>query len=910
MKITSLNLLYFVCIAISWHAYADNPDAPTNLRCCNKTKPVGTNSKPYFGWYVIDSDDNEIQTAYQILVSTNQSTLKTGQADVWDSGKVSSRSQNYIEIGGKALTSSTRYYWKVRTWDKDGNVSPYSTIAFFDTGLFRSVDWAGAFWVKRNTTDDDDYTYYRKIFNIPKKSITRAIVYVSANHNYDLYLNGQLVGKGLAYHYPQYAYYNAYEITPLLNGNSENIFAALTHWYGGGQGRAEGARGFLMKVLVEYTDGTNVVMGTDRSWKQKQVKAFLTGQPRRNGEGVGYVDKIDSRKAEIGWNMLDFNDSSWLPAEEIGVPPVAPWTGELRPDLTRVIEKEIKPISVKGLGNGRYVIDLGKIYAGVPIITFSRGNAGDMVSMHGGYVIKNDGTVSDEVNQQTNLNYYFILNGAKAVFEPYVYLGYRYLQVDNSPEELTLENVRFRTRHYELDSSHTRFDSSNEMLNHVWDLMIHALTLGAQENFLDTPTREKGAFLGDAWSQGVASMLVMGERNLNHRVLLEFLDSQDQYWPDGRLNAVYPNVDGKRDIPDYTQSYLIWVWDYYLQTGNLEFLKTNYTKFKKIADYVDTYKDPTTNLIHNLSGGSGPYRFGIIDWPADMRYGYDMSTEARTVINAYAYADFDIISKIAWVLGNQSDVELYRNKASAIKEAMNKQLVTFDGVYCDGLKADKSQSTHVSQHANMYPIAMGYAPPKNRKAVIAAVKERKMSVGMVTVRYLPEALGEAGEGAHLFELYTNTNWDGWAKTISLGATATWESWNANTNNQSMCHPWGTIGLAGIQQYILGLKVLQPQHEVIQIRPLDFEGRLKHVVGSFPTDRGVVSIEWTRNDKDFFLNVTLPVNVTAKIYIPKRVAPSNKLKVDGKEVTGIEEGEYLLVGNIGSGSHIYKCGIIH
>ena len=93
-----------------------------------------------------------------------------------------------------------------------------------------------------------------------------------------------------------------------------------------------------------------------------------------------------------------------------------------------------------------------------------------------------------------------------------------------------------------------------------------------------------------AGSQAVPSLSVMGDRVMNLRVLREFLDSQVQYWPDGRLNAVYPNVDGARDIPDFTQSYLVWVWDYFMQTGNITFLKTNYLKLKKIADYVNAYK--------------------------------------------------------------------------------------------------------------------------------------------------------------------------------------------------------------------------------------------------------------------------------------------------------------------------------
>jgi alpha-L-rhamnosidase len=884
---------------------AANPGKPSNLRCHNKYNPTGTESKPYFGWYVNDADANEVQTAYQIEVSMVAEELNgRGNPYVWNSGKIRSGKQDYIYYAGKTLLPATRYYWKVKTWDKDGNASPYSVVQYFDTGLFESKDWAGAKWVRRNTKDKDDYTYYRKTTTIPGKTVKRAIAYISAVHNYEFYINGQFISKGSVNHYPQYQYYHAFDVTANIHPGEKNLIAALTHWYGGGQGRAPSQRGFIMKTIIEYTDGTKTIIGTDSTWKQHQAEYWTTGQPQRGGEGNGYLDKIDSRKAITNWFNASCDDTGWPAATEIGSPPVAPWINNLQPDLTRVIEKEITPVSVTNLGGNKYLIDLGKIYAGMPVINFSGGKSGDMVSLRGGYVLNDDGTVNAAVNQNTNMAYYFILNGGNAIFKPMVYLGMRYLEVDNSPNVLTTANVKFIMRHFELDPSRSYFTSSNAMLNQVWELMKYSLIAGAQEGFVDTPTREKGSFLGDGWSEAVPAMSVMDDRVMNDRVLTEFMNSQDQYWPDGRLNSVYPNVDGKRDIPDYTQAYLVWVWDYYEQTGNAQFLIDNYVRLKKIADYVDRYKNEKTGLIHNLAGGGGAYLYGIIDWPSPMRYGYDMTTEARTVINAYAYIDFKNLSKIAGVVGNTADSVTYADKASNIKKAINTHLINSNGVYDDGLHADLSPSTHTSQHANMYPMAMGIVPPANREAVVNEIKKQKMSVGMVTVRYLPEALGQADEGAHLINLYTNTDWDGWAKLIKKGATVTWESWDADVHNESMSHPWGAVGLLGIENYILGIKVLKPQHELIQVKPLEFNHALDYAKGTLPTDRGDIGIEWKRGEKSYDMTLTIPVNVKAKVYVPKSGTSGNQLMVDGKPVSAIEEGNYLYAGVMGSGKHTF------
>lgn len=155
-------LFFVVFIFLPFQLKATSPDAPYNLRSFDKYNPVGTDNKPYFGWYVNDPDDNEIQTAYQILITSTLSNLNADNGDIWNSGKVSSRKQNYVQSEGKPLSSASRYYWKVRTWDKDGYVSPYSVTATFETGLLTNSDWAGAKWIKRNSNDEDDYTYFRK----------------------------------------------------------------------------------------------------------------------------------------------------------------------------------------------------------------------------------------------------------------------------------------------------------------------------------------------------------------------------------------------------------------------------------------------------------------------------------------------------------------------------------------------------------------------------------------------------------------------------------------------------------------------------------------------------------------------------------------------------------------------------
>ncbi len=908
-----LNILFPIVILISLGCTNDSQEgsAPSaiNLTTCDLDNPVGVSASPYFGWYMQDPDDDELQSAYQIVVARSISELKSESNLVWNSGKVESSLQNHIQYGGKKLKSGTRYFWKVKIWDKSGQEGTYSDASHFDFGLLSNDDWTGSKWIKRNNDDNEDYTYFRKRIELDDQDVKRAIVYVSAVHDFELYIDGQIIGKGPGYHYPQYQYYQAYDISDLLKSEDDHQLASLVHWYGGGQGRPKSSRGFILKLEVEYANGSIQAIGTDNTWKQKQATHFIVNQPYRNGEGVGFVDKIDSREYDENWNLSNYNDSSWDAAVEIGSHPVDPFTGVMQSNLTRLKESKIEPKSVMELEEGHYVVDLGKVYAGVPEIQFVGGNSGEQVDVLAGYTLNSDGSVSTESDQNTDMRYSFILNGTQATFKPMVYLGMRYLEIENSPNKLSSENVKFIVRRYELDETRSSFSSSNEMLNQVWSLMKHSILMGTQESFVDTPTREKGGFLGDSWSIGATAMSTTGDRTMNLRILNEFLDSQDQYWPDGRMNAVYPNVDGGRDIPDYTQMFPFWAWDYYMFSGDRKFLSDNFNRIEKVAQYVANHISEQTGLVENLTGGGGPYLYGIVDWPAQMRYGYDMNVSARTIQNAYAYRDFEIMSLIAAELDNDKLKKHYRELADALKAKINAQLINDEGLYVDGLRSDQSTSDHASQHANMLPLALGIVPEENRNHVIDFVIEKNMSVGMVTLRWLPEAIGQAEEGEHLMDLYTNPEWDGWAKIVALGGTFTWETWDAITSGESLSHPWGAVGALGIQKYILGVSILKPQHELIQIKPLDFGENLDHAQGIIPTDRGDVSVSWQKTKDKYSLEITIPDNMSAQIYLPSFGAETTSVTIDGSEKQGTLNEGFLSLGMMGSGRHtiVYELG---
>ena len=88
---------------------------------------------PFFGWIVPAQKENTRQTAYRLLVASRKDFLLKDSADLWDSGKVDKNSSANVLYSGKQLAPGKVYFWKVKTWNQQGEESGFSEISAFKT---------------------------------------------------------------------------------------------------------------------------------------------------------------------------------------------------------------------------------------------------------------------------------------------------------------------------------------------------------------------------------------------------------------------------------------------------------------------------------------------------------------------------------------------------------------------------------------------------------------------------------------------------------------------------------------------------------------------------------------------------------------------------------------------------------
>ena len=485
--------------------------------------PVGVDPDGVsFAWHLDDARKDAKQVAYRILVSRDANPEPGSSAVVWD-GFTRSAQQAFVAYKGPRLAGDTEYWWTVQTTSAAGNaghVSAFAPPQPFVTGL-RDADWK-AQWVRPGPADPgaEEYTYVRKEVTIGTSPIVRATAYVAAAHQYQLYIDGAKVAAGPSFAYPDEQYYEATDVTGALHAGAANAIGVLHHWYGPGQGRPASAPGLLLQITVVHQDGSREVIGTDGTWQEHRAE-WLPAAPR-NDEG-GFTERVDGRLQPQGWAQPGFDAKGWTPVAVLGPVGTKPFT-HLVAQRTHIVESPVRPVSVRTLPSGAVIADYGAVIAARPAVTFHDGVAGRPVAMHVGYVLDPDGHVSTTVAvQDTDLSFSYIERAGEQTFQAYTYLGFRYLEVDAPGEKLDPSQLVVYARHSAMpDENAGTFTSSVPILDKVFELVRHSALYVSQEQFVDTPTREKGQFLTDSFNDSQATMHAFGEQNLTWQALEDF----------------------------------------------------------------------------------------------------------------------------------------------------------------------------------------------------------------------------------------------------------------------------------------------------------------------------------------------------------------------------------------------------
>jgi alpha-L-rhamnosidase len=284
-----------------------------------------------------------------------------------------------------------------------------------------------------------------------------------------------------------------------------------------------------------------------------------------------------------------------------------------------------------------------------------------------------------------------------------------------------------------------------------------------------------------------------------------------------------------------------------------------------VTEYVSSLIDSRTGLVtYRAEDGRD-----LVDWPPAMRYGYDVSTVARTTTNVLAALDFQRLAQIATLLGRRADATAAQARRDELVAAINTKLTRPDGVYVDGLLADGTSSAHAAQQASAFALATGIVPPEKVERVGAYVASLGIKTGPLNGLFLLEALRAAGRTADVVRILTDTEHPGWAYETAHGGTFTWESWMPDDlEGDSMSHGWGSSALVAFQTALLGVSTrpmgATPSGPVVNVTAPG--AGPTRVAGQVPTIAGAVKVSWQRAGGRLTLDLLVPANTTAHVRV--------------------------------------------
>jgi hypothetical protein len=657
----------------------------------------------------------------------------------------------------------------------------------------------------------------RKTFDWVQRPGAAAFLEITADDYYKLYINGRFVGQGPAPGYAWHYFYNRYEVTPYLR-DGRNVIAAHLY-YQGLINRVWNSGDYRQGMLAELWSGDRLLLATDRSWKYRIAREF-TGR-ETFGYETQFVEEIDSRLRERGWLEPDFDDRHW---EE---------PHENRADDHRLVLQEtpplqvypVRPAGVRELGPGHYLLDFGRELTG-QFVMAARGAAGQTVEIRQGEELEADGErVRYQLRCNCNYRDRWILSDAPDAWEPYDYKAFRHVELLAPAGVLRPDSFAAIVRHYPLDETKCRFDSSDPLLNGIWSICAQGVRCGAQEVFVDCPSREKGQYLGDATITSHAHMYLSGDLRLTGKLLGDFARSA-RICPG--LMAVAPG-GFMQEIADFSLQWPLQLLQYYRQSGDLELLRKMAPVAEGVLQYFRRFQRPD-GLLENVKE-----KWNLVDWPENLRDGYDFDLSqpvvgdgCHNVINAFFCGAVKTVNTIRELLGIA-----YQDEFPALREAFIRAF------YRPDLKllADSTVSGHTALHANSIALFFDLVPAEARESVVDLIRRKGMSCGVYNAYFLLKGLAGIGQHELVYQLLTADGEHSWANMLREGATACFEAWGKEQKwNTSLCHPWASAPIPVLIEDIAGLKPARPGWSEAFFTP-HIPAGLKYLAIEFQTVRG-------------------------------------------------------------------------
>jgi alpha-L-rhamnosidase len=746
--------------------------------------------------------------------------------------------------------------------------------------------------------------YLRREFPVEKK-VRRATAYVCGLGFFELYLNDRRVSDhimdpGLS-NYSKRDLYVTFDVTEYLQHGSNAVGVIL------GNGRFFGPRinvpfptpsfGYpklLLQLSIEYEDGSLAELVSDEHWR-----ITANGPIRANNEFDG--EEYDARREMPGWSTPGFNDAAWQPVQLVQAPEGRLVAQMLEP--MRVTEV-LKPVALTQPRPGVYLADFGQnLYGAVRLRV--RGPAGARVQLRTSFTRKADGTIKMEDNRSAlSTDVYILRGGGEEVWAPrFRGQGTHYAEITGWPGVPTADNFELLVIHTDLEKAGD-FTCSNDLLNRIYANVVRSARMQERSTPLDPDRDERQPWLGHPAKTSESEAYVFDVAPFYLNFLAETRADQR---PDGNLSdggSVWDMYSGNPIWPSVVTILPDWAYQFY---GDRRFVEQNYDMARRWMLFQQQ-RSLGPDFTSKDDGGYGDW----VDAASMDARGPDNGSTSRALMNtAYICHNCQLVARMAALLGKSEDTTYFSALAEKVRDGLQKR-------FFDPRTASYESRTQCSY---LLPLAFGLVPVESRAAVISNFVAEIMvtdrghsSVGLTGMQWLMPTLTDIGHPEVAYTVATRTNRPSWGYMAGKGGTSIWERWDQDTrdpgmNGESQMILAGNL-VAWMYQTLAGINYdpAQPgfKHILVSPRPV---GDLKYVRAWHRTLYGTIRSSWRRDGDKFTLDVTIPANTTATIYVPTtdpaRVLESGQPARNSRSLRFIKTEAGSAVFEAGSGRYSFQ-----
>jgi alpha-L-rhamnosidase len=850
---------------------------PHDLRVDHLVAPLGVDGPPRLSWML--PAGATAQRAYRI------------EAGGWDSGRVDSGESTFVPVG-VAPASGLRVEWRVKTWTDLGE-SDWSEPGAWEHGLLAASDWA-ARWIAPVEAADvppRQRPAYQLAGGVPiDGEIARARLHATAHGIYEAFVNGRRVGTDeLAPGWTAYRrrlHVQTHDVTDLLVPGDNVVGALLSDgWWRGQNSVARRVDDYgpttalLMQLVVTLASGETLTFGTGEAWRS------VPSHVLRADLVAGEVHDLRRRVGWRGW-------PGWSPVriEDNGHDRLA---ASPAPPVRRV--EELRPVSVRPIGRGRWVVDVGQNITGW--IRLARlGPAGTEIALTYGEWLDAAGDVTQdnvahatsEVDRSVTFQVDTVTSAGVDgdVFEPrHSTKGFQYVRVEGYDGPLTADDVTAVVVHTGFDRRGA-FSCSDARVEAIHRLADWSFRGNACDIPTDCPTRERAGWTGDWQIYVETAALLYDVGGFSVKWLRDLAAEQrpdgkvtnlvpESHPGDGRPPPFWPALEGSSGWGDAAVHV---PWEVYRATGDRRVLAEQWPSASAWVDFaaraaaggrhpsrVERSADP---LPHERYLWDTGWHFG--EWleageQLDDAIARAMTADHGSVATAYLYRSASEVAEIARVLDRPDDADRYSSLATDVAGSWRREFLADDGTTTPDTQATYARA-----------LTFGLIPDELRTVSAARLVEliraagTHLGTGFLATPFLLPVLADHGHLDVAYELLLQDTEPSWLTMVDRGATTVWEEWGGvdetGAAHASLNHYSKGAVVSFLHHYVAGLQVVDPAYRRFRVAPLP-GGGLTWAEASHHSPYGRIAVRWDLDGESLTVRVTVPPSTEAEVALP-------------------------------------------